>query len=120
MAETRLFCIRMYLVRLRMLSYLLKAQSRMKAQADSKRRELTFNAGDSVFLRIQPVGPVAYQLELPADSKIHPVFHVSLLRPARGLSPSTPPASLPVSASWEQILVPEKVLAHCWVWQSNT
>nr|GFA94393.1 reverse transcriptase [Tanacetum cinerariifolium] len=41
------------------------------------------------------VGPVAYELELPADSKIHLVFHVSLLRPARGSSPSTPPASLP-------------------------
>lgn len=33
---------------------LLKAQSRMKAQADSKRRELSFREGEDVFLRIQP------------------------------------------------------------------
>lgn len=33
---------------------LLKAQSRMKAYADSKRREFSFEVGDAVFLCIQP------------------------------------------------------------------
>ena len=31
---------------------LLKAQSRMKSQDDSKRRNLTFNTGDAVFLHL--------------------------------------------------------------------
>lgn len=58
-------------------------------------------------------------LALPEDSKIHPIFQVSLLRLAHGRSPSTPPA-LPISAEWEQVLVPEKVLAHHWVSRSST
>lgn len=81
----------------------------MKQQVDSHRREVNFQVGDYVLLRVQSylqrslahrkceklsprffgpykiircVGPVAYELELPASSKVHPIFHVSLLRPA--------------------------------------
>ena len=32
------------------------------------------------FKILQKVGPIAYRLELPPHSKIHPVFHVSHLR----------------------------------------
>jgi hypothetical protein len=32
---------------------------------------------------IKKISPLVYQLRLPADWKIHPVFHVSLLRPAK-------------------------------------
>jgi len=83
------------------------AQSRQKSYADKKRREISFNPGDFVYLKVSPirgtrrfqvqgklapryigpyrvlkkVGAVAYRLELPEEmSDIHPVFHVSQLR----------------------------------------
>ena len=83
----------------------------MKAQADKHRRERVFAVGDEVFLKLQPyiqvslmrranqrlafkfigpykilesVGEVAYRLDLPPTSNIHPVFHVSQLRQCLG------------------------------------
>uniref|UniRef100_A0A8R7UTR2 Tf2-1-like SH3-like domain-containing protein n=1 Tax=Triticum urartu TaxID=4572 RepID=A0A8R7UTR2_TRIUA len=89
--------------------HLLRAQSRMKMQEDKHRSDRVFHPGDWVFLKLQPymqqsvsrrsnhklgfkffgpyqvlarVGAVSYLLALPPSSKIHPVVHVSLLKPA--------------------------------------
>jgi hypothetical protein len=83
------------------------AQSRQKSYADHRRRDLEFEIGDHVFLKVSPwkgvmrfgkkgklspryigpfeilerIGNVAYRLALPPDlSHVHDVFHVSLLR----------------------------------------
>ena len=91
------------LIRERMAS----AQSRKKSYADHRRQDLEFQVGDYVFLKISPfkgvmrfgrkgklspryvgpfqilrrVGKTAYELALPPNmDKVHPVFHVSMLR----------------------------------------
>jgi archaellum component FlaC len=88
-------------------SCLEKARKRMKKWADVKRRPLEFNIGDQVLVKIRPrqfktyravhkglvrkyegpfpviakVGRVSYRLDLQNTMKIHPVFHVSMLKP---------------------------------------
>jgi hypothetical protein len=87
---------------------LLLAQQRQAHYADQHRRELTFALGDQVMLSttnlrlkvaeqtpklmskfigpfkvLQIISPVAYRIELPPTLSIHPVFHVSRLKPYR-------------------------------------
>jgi hypothetical protein len=86
---------------------LLEAQSRQKSYVDNRRRELRFEEGDYVYLKVSPmrgvkrfqvkgklaprfvgpypiigrVGPASYRLKLlESMSDIHNVFHVSQLR----------------------------------------
>jgi hypothetical protein len=83
------------------------AQSRQRSYADTRRRELSFEVGDYVYLKVSPIrgtkrfgvkgklapcyiglyqiqakrGEVVYQLSLPENmSAVHDVFHVYHLK----------------------------------------
>ncbi|KAF9663416.1 hypothetical protein SADUNF_Sadunf17G0047600 [Salix dunnii] len=101
-----------------LLHNLLLAQNRMKCQADKHQRDVSFDVGYHVYLKLEPyrqssvafrasmklaprifgpyqivkkVDQVAYQLLLPPGSLIHDVFHISVLRKHHGqvTQPST-------------------------------
>ena len=85
----------------------------MKRYADQKRRDVDFNCGEWVLVKLRPhrqtsakgsqhtsgklskrfygpfrilerIGPVAYRLHLPEGACIHPVYHVSALKQFKG------------------------------------
>jgi len=119
----------------------------MKLLVDKKRKDFTFSVGDQVLLKLQPytqstvasrpypklafkyfgpytvlerMGSVAYRLQLPKDSLIHPVFHISQLKP---FSADYTPVydSLPVITDLEAAdTVPEAIIDRRLVKKGNT
>lgn len=116
---------------------LAQAQNLMKQQANKHRRNVQFELGDQVYLKIQPyklqtlakrtnqklspryygpfevvgkISPVAYKLQLPEGCLIHPVFHISLLK--KSLAPTVQVQPLPhcLSEEWELQVEPAAVL----------
>jgi hypothetical protein len=92
-------------------NHLLRAQERMKHFADKNRSDRSFEIGEWVFVKLRAhrqksvvsrihaklsakyygpypvvarIGAVAYKVKLPEGSRVHPVFHVSLLKKAVG------------------------------------
>lgn len=123
------------------------AQGKYEYYANKKRTETSFKIGDWVFLKLQPykqlsvavrkhmklahkffglyqilekVGKVAYKLALPANSQVHPVFHISLLK-KKVVSKYTITTALPRMGEEGQFLVyPAKLLQRRMIKCGNT
>lgn len=112
----------------------------MKLHADKKRQDVQYAPGDWVYVRLKPhkqqsvahrvypklsarffgpyqvenrIGSVAYRLKLLATSKVHPVFHVSLLKKAIGAQSSSTTLPPELELDPTETTIPEKILATC-------
>ena len=116
---------------------LLHAQQRMKRTVDQHRWDEVYAVNDWVYLKLQPyrqqsiarrpfdklapryygpfqilrrIGAAAYELALPEDSRIHPVFHVSQLKRVVGAAVTSPVLPPQLTADLELMIEPEELL----------
>ena len=68
---------------------------------------------------LEHIEAVAYKLELPPSSSIHPVFHISQLRRAKGTSHSSLLLPPQLSADLELVIEPASLLDVCQQPQGN-
>uniref|UniRef100_A0A6N2MMB5 Integrase catalytic domain-containing protein n=1 Tax=Salix viminalis TaxID=40686 RepID=A0A6N2MMB5_SALVM len=120
------------------------AATRIKNMANQRRREVEFQVGDLVLLKLHPyrqhsvfkrshqklanhfyspftveqkLGKVAYRLSLPPDAKIHPVFHISLLKKYVGTSLRAVVDLPPISDAGQIQVEPAQVIDTRWIKQ---
>jgi hypothetical protein len=113
------------------------AQSRKKSYADLKRKDVSFEIGEHVYLKVSPlrgtkrfhvkgklspryvgpypivkkIGKVTYKLELPPElTGVHPVFHVSQLRKCVVVEKRVPAQALDVQETLEYLEYPVRIL----------
>lgn len=118
------------------------ANNRMQQLANSKRRDIEFQEGDWVFLKLhsyrqqsvfkwtckklascfyspyqieQRIGKVSYKLKLPKESCILPVFHVSLFKKKLGDCPLTTVELPPIADNGDILIEPEVILDTRWI-----
>jgi hypothetical protein len=119
-----------------------QAQQQYKAAYDKHHRAVEFAVGSWVWLRLlhrpvasldtkgrgklgprfygpfrilERVGSVAYKLELPTNARLHNVFHVGLLKPYHGTTPSGP-GVLPPTRHGRACPQPAKIIKGRLAW----
>ncbi|XP_026452504.1 uncharacterized protein LOC113352983 [Papaver somniferum] len=110
----------------------------LKFYADQKRTDRVFSVGDKVYLKLQPyrqafvalrrnlkhaakyyglfeiikkVGLAAYKVQLPAEARIHPVFHVSQLKQHIGTTHIPSPSLPTLDTDGQFLVIPAAALA---------
>lgn len=119
----------------------------MKSSTDKHRRDVHFEVGEWVFLKLRPhrqqsiirrinqkltphfyspflviakVGPVAYKLQLPESARILPVFHVSLLKKDVGCAPVEPDLPQGLMGDSNVLRSPKQCLAQRTITRNRT